>query len=72
MKKLLSIDARKSLVSQICSVLYSRRQSVKLDGFHSDWAFINGGVPQLSTILNCDANLWKYVDDITICGTLYT
>ena len=45
-KKLLSRGVRESLVPWICSFLSNHCQAVKFDDFLSEWAAVNGGVPQ--------------------------
>lgn len=64
----------------ICDFLTNRRQAVAVDGCRSDWALVNGGVPQgtkLGPILflvmindlelkSLLASYWKYVDDVTV------
>lgn len=64
----------------ICDFLANRRRAVAVDSCRSDWALVNGGVPQgtkLGPILflvmindlelkSLLASYWKYVDDVAV------
>ncbi|CAB3995794.1 Hypothetical predicted protein [Paramuricea clavata] len=44
--KLIALGVRRCLIPWICDFLSNRRQAVKINESRSEWAYVNGGVPQ--------------------------
>jgi hypothetical protein len=44
--KLIVLGVRRCLIPWICDFLSNRRQAVKIYESRSEWAYVNGGVPQ--------------------------